>query len=475
MIALFQLTSLVLWGHSVATLHELVVEQTKLPSALGPQLIAAGAPTGLSARALSHSHFYVQDLENVHDIVYTINLDIGSPGRRAKLILDTGSSDLWVSPLAYAASSSRTSNLCRRRSSMLVYGTGQVFGDELCDRVCLADLCVANQSFVAVQRVEHLGPGNVLRDVDGILGLAFPALLMEAGAGKIATFLQSLGKAGAFAHLSFSLVLKAPDQQSMLRLGELQEVKAAAAAATGHAGIELPVLNPANSHDPLYWMVAGAVAGNPAPFAVDSGTTLIVAPLDALPMVFSRIMTPMEFQQCKPSQDQPFTTCPCNVQLKPLDFQFIGQNDNVMHIVKLTPEELLGQSYEYEGTQWCYLNIQFAPTRQMQFWILGTVFMKKVHTVFDVTQQKVYLYPNADTYEMPVGPAGWFAAPVDSYSDGGVRRSWNLGTMLLCLISAGLLLWHIRVPVQSAFKRKVQQTQSPCSLLEIDGYYQTLA
>lgn len=129
-------------------------------------------------------------LRNNFDLLYTLTAQVGTPAVPVRLIMDTGSSDLWVkssSLLApYGAVFSNGAVYDRQKSSTadtsggeqvtITYGQGLVIGVEVRDRVCLEQLCIQNQSFIFAEDVLGI-PDQWL--FDGILGLGYPMLALD--------------------------------------------------------------------------------------------------------------------------------------------------------------------------------------------------------------------------------------------------------------------------------------------------------
>ncbi|KAK7461034.1 hypothetical protein VKT23_008962 [Stygiomarasmius scandens] len=118
------------------------------------------------------------------DLAWSGTISIGTPAQKFKIDFDTGSSDLWV------PSSSCTSSVCSSKSKFnaassstakkqsgtfqIQYGDGStVSGPIYTDTVSVAGVKATSQKF---SPVTSLSSSLADEDIDGILGLAFPAI-----------------------------------------------------------------------------------------------------------------------------------------------------------------------------------------------------------------------------------------------------------------------------------------------------------
>ncbi|KAF9027617.1 acid protease [Hymenopellis radicata] len=127
----------------------------------------------------------IQVIDQNQDASYFASVNIGTPGQTLNVILDTGSSDLWVadsscvtcttSTPVFNPSDSSTSQTATGATSetTIRYGSGAVAGTLSADTVSMGGFTVSEQVFLAVdQTTQNLLSGSV----SGIMGLAFEAL-----------------------------------------------------------------------------------------------------------------------------------------------------------------------------------------------------------------------------------------------------------------------------------------------------------
>jgi len=339
-------------------------------------------------------------LANGYDNIYFFDAQVGTPAQSEQMIVDTGSSDMWLVKSSYSADTSSTSTSVKHSEITIRYGMGAMSGSQAKDRVCFANLCIDNQSFVvAMHDTTHVSDMT-----DGLFGLAFPAL--AEGSGTPA--LQNLASSGPFTNFSFALSLRHWDdiEQSSIVIGDLQEVLAEAPSGAGVTMHCLGVMNPITREilPPMFWAVATYVSvglGQQAllPAILDSGTSLIAVPADEFTQLLYTMIPYQKLQDCVGIPGQPFL-CPCGIPMQSLQLAFKGADGSHLKI-SLTAEDLLIPTPVTllrpgpDGlavTQACRLGIAPGPPT-MNGWILGDVFLRKVYAVHDVFGLQVTLFP----------------------------------------------------------------------------------
>ncbi|KAJ3717430.1 acid protease [Lentinula raphanica] len=142
----------------------------------------ASVPSNIQARLIKRQSEALTDEEDDEEWAGTIS--IGTPAQKFLIDFDTGSSDLWV------PSSSCTSSTCSSKSTFdasssstsskesgtfsIQYGDGStVSGPIYSDTVTVAGIEVTDQTF---SPVTTLSSSFASDPIDGILGLAFPAI-----------------------------------------------------------------------------------------------------------------------------------------------------------------------------------------------------------------------------------------------------------------------------------------------------------
>eukprot|EP00479_Gromia_sphaerica_P001082 TRINITY_DN1123_c0_g1_i1.p1 TRINITY_DN1123_c0_g1~~TRINITY_DN1123_c0_g1_i1.p1 ORF type:complete len:225 (+),score=28.07 TRINITY_DN1123_c0_g1_i1:324-998(+) len=167
------------------------------------------------------------DLKNVMDNTYLIDLEFGTPPQTMSVIVDTGSSDLWVlsvlSELRFSGlhlydqlSSSTFEGIGARVD--LEFLAGVVNGTTAIESVGMGDLNVDKQTFVQVDTVDSVftdqfGDGEAF---DGIVGMAFQSFSIDGAP----TLLETMYNEGQISEKIFSFYLNLHTEASRLLIGE---------------------------------------------------------------------------------------------------------------------------------------------------------------------------------------------------------------------------------------------------------------
>ncbi|PAV79472.1 hypothetical protein WR25_19337 isoform G [Diploscapter pachys] len=137
----------------------------------------------------------VQHVTDFHDFAYFGNITLGDPQQQFLVVLDTGSSSLWVPDTSCGSNSFLSTSACRHkhrynsktsktyrkdgRFFSIRYGTGSAMGFLGFDTLCFwgTSLCVKNQTF---GQATMLASFFARQSIDGILGLGFPLRTADA-------------------------------------------------------------------------------------------------------------------------------------------------------------------------------------------------------------------------------------------------------------------------------------------------------
>lgn len=336
-------------------------------------------------------------LRDMADLIYTATAEVGTPPRKAHLVVDTGSSDIFLLPCTYDFAHSSTA-VGPGGTVLMSFGSGQVEGTVVKDNVCFGSLCAAGQSIVQVTETKLAATTLYF---DGLLGLGFPAIAKTSGN----TFLQSLDATGGFDRLAFGITLQKADSErgNMLIFGNLSSVLHEA-DRLGFAPSEAVTLQVTTfSSEAFYWMIQGSVTfgfgpqiflgtAEPIPVfaALDSGTTLIAVPQFLFSWVIPAVL-PDFATMCANINLQ--IICRCDVDIRPMTFNFVGREAKTISVT-LSRDDLLEPLVEIPAyhLSYCRFNMQPAPPT-VQFWILGDVFMRKIYAVHDVEGKSLSLFP----------------------------------------------------------------------------------
>jgi hypothetical protein len=121
-------------------------------------------------------------LHNYYSVMYTGDIEVGTPGQRFRVIFDTGSADLWLlsskseeqrlSFLHYYDSELSATHRANKKPFQIQYGLGTCRGFLSEDRVSLSGLAARRQVFAEVTSLTA-NFENPSEPMDGILGFGF--------------------------------------------------------------------------------------------------------------------------------------------------------------------------------------------------------------------------------------------------------------------------------------------------------------
>eukprot|EP00928_Gymnodinium_smaydae_P070453 TRINITY_DN54283_c0_g1_i1.p1 TRINITY_DN54283_c0_g1~~TRINITY_DN54283_c0_g1_i1.p1 ORF type:complete len:381 (+),score=103.04 TRINITY_DN54283_c0_g1_i1:58-1200(+) len=309
-------------------------------------------------------------LRDFQDMSYSGLITVGTPGQTEEVIFDTGSSNLWVpnsqpqhvvnKKHVYNHTSSSTYK-ANGKDFEIQYGSGPCSGFLSQDDVSIGSLKLKGYTFAEVTDTSGLGQVYTQTPMDGILGLAFTSIATD----HVPAPMDALAKSGELADAVFAFYMGKGKQQSELVFGGVDK-----AHYTGDF-----------TYVPLsaetYWQVKLAsvkvgddsVDTGASAAIIDSGTSLIAGPSDALKAIADK----MGLQE-----QQGMYIADCGASLPNLSFT-LGSEQGPF---SFTLEELVVQR---QGSQ-CLLGLQASPE---PLWILGDVFMRKYYVVFDWGKERV--------------------------------------------------------------------------------------
>ncbi|KAF7362970.1 Acid protease [Mycena venus] len=248
---------------------------------------------GYGSAATSQRRGIEQSLNFVNqqgDSIYFGTINIGTPPQPLNVILDTGSSDLWVAdsnctncdgqtPL-FRPDQSKSYVRQTNPNASVTYASGHVAGLNSTDTVSMGNLSLQSQGFLSVQSVAN---GLLAGSVSGMMGLAFGAI----SSTKAVPFWQGLISSNQLA---------APEMAFWLTRfldTNFQEEEPGGSFTLGGTNLSLyqgdiEFLPLAGPSQPTYWLLnvsAVTVQGQSLNIstdntlaAIDTGTTLIGGP-----------------------------------------------------------------------------------------------------------------------------------------------------------------------------------------------------
>nr|VWO95028.1 Aspartyl proteinase [Ganoderma boninense] len=335
----------------------------------------------------------VNIIDQQADSSYIGQVTVGTPAQTFKVVLDTGSSDLWVAgnqcsscgstPPFNPSQSSTIQEITDASGNGQVvniqYGSGSVAGILAQDTVSLAGFTVNPQRFLVV---EQMTSGLLQGDVSGIMGLAFQSLAST----QATPFWQQLVNNNQFAspEISFWLARHLDDSnpQDETAGGVMTLGGQNSSLFTGD--IEFNTLSNANA--PSFWMLqlsgvtvqgnsVSVPTGSAAASAIDTGTTLIGAPSEAVSAIFGAI----DGAEPLSGQLQGFWAFPCNTQLN-IALAFGGKawsiSDDDMNLGRVQGNLCLGGIFDLN------LGSNVGSGGGNPVWVVGDTFLKNVYTIF---------------------------------------------------------------------------------------------
>lgn len=404
------------------------------------------AKYGGSTTAQKRSTGYNLIVDQQYDSSYYGSLAIGSPAVSFDVILDTGSSDLWVagsscgtscgsSPTYNPSSSSTFQNLSTAFS--IVYGSGAAEGFVAQDIVQMAGFSVSSQGFAVADVVSQ----NLLTaPVSGLLGLAWQSI---ASSGSMPLW-QALASGGAWDSALFGVLLNRYTNDSTAQVlepgGVLNMGYTNSSLYTGSIDyIDIP-------GTPSYWYIPltsltvqgtsiSITSGTTA--AIDTGTTNIAGPASSIQAIYAQIPN----SQPATGEWVGYYSFPCSTTVN-VEFSFGGATWSMspadFAFTQTSSTECIGAFFEAStGTG--------SPS-----WIIGDAFLKNVYSVFRynppsvgfATLSSVAIAENGAGGTVPSATIGTVSAAVTNTSDAprGRALSASLSALVFLAVSAFLLL-----------------------------------
>ncbi|GAA5832466.1 hypothetical protein JCM5353_003247 [Sporobolomyces roseus] len=335
------------------------------------------------------------------------SISVGTPPQEVTVCFDTGSADFWVADSSidagldtYNVNASSTSKPTDDRFGVL-YGDGSsVNGPLFQDTVNVAGLKVEDAYVAAATTVS---PQFYNGDIDGIVGMAFPAI---SNSGEDTLF-QSLQRQGLVDGNLYSFELGDSDE------GELYLGGTDSSRYEGEINYS-PVTQFA------YWTVEGNVGVNGkisntgAPMIMDTGTTLVVAPPEAAVEFYKNVPSAKKWKDS-------FYIYKCSEQWE-ATFEFNGQQFTV-------PSKYVNLGLTAKGSEWCVSGIASQDMGLGDNWLVGGVFLRTVYSVFNLDKNAVGFAPlKGQSYATPSRSSVAVSSTVASTSSTSINSSSESAT-----------------------------------------------
>ncbi|KAK8861397.1 hypothetical protein IAR55_002216 [Kwoniella newhampshirensis] len=306
---------------------------------------------------------------------YFAPIEIGTPPQSFKVVLDTGSSNLWVPSTSCSSiacflhakydSSASSSYKANGTEFAIRYGSGSLEGFVSQDTVSIGDITIKKQDFA--EATKEPGLAFAFGKFDGILGLGYDTISVNH---IVPPFYNMLAQ-GLLDEPVFSFRLGSSDDDGGEAIfGGIDE-----AAYTGKLSY-VPVRRKG------YWEVEleSITFGDEelelenTGAAIDTGTSLIVMPSDVAEMLNK------EIGATKTWNGQYTVDCNTLDSLPKLSFTFGGKK-----------YALKGEDYVLNAGGTCISSFtgMDIPAPIGPLWIVGDVFLRKYYTVYDLGRNAV--------------------------------------------------------------------------------------
>jgi len=400
-------------------------------------------PVSLAEVKSNKSNWFPIPLDNYLNTMYTAEVTFGAGkeglhrAAKLRLIIDTGSSDLWTSGKAMMHYHHWPEAMDLGDLIIVEYGKGTIAGMYVKDSLCLSSrLCIDHQSMLIALKISEIGAA---KSFDGLLGLGFPKLEKLNCQGGCEPVLDNLVGSGRFKHMAFALALRGqrmtfeksydlfgqehfePKQdkttdQSFIVFGEVDELIEEAKRETGQsAGAVVPVLELETRKRVMFWIVKEShaywwlirfeVAFQSGQMfkgevgALDSGTSVLTAPSSVYKALLANLTEGLgescmkmeavfaHYNMSTPAGARGIVMCYCNATLNPVTFTFKDKQGGPSLNINLTSADLLSPI----SPGLCMLSIMESP-KKMPFWLLGDTLLRNLYAVHDYEGEKLHLF-----------------------------------------------------------------------------------
>ncbi|CAO1637280.1 unnamed protein product [Jaminaea pallidilutea] len=305
---------------------------------------------------------------------YFAEISVGTPPQPFKVILDTGSSNLWVPSkdcgsiacFLHAKYDSSSSSSYKKNGTefKIQYGSGSMEGFVSQDTMRIGDLEVKKQGFAEATNLPGLA--FVFGKFDGILGLAHDTISVD---GVVPPFYEMINQGLLDAPLFSFYLGDSEENGGEAVFGGIDEdhytgkISYAPVKRKGYWEVQLDSI--ALGDEELEYDEAGA--------AIDTGTSLIAGPSDVVEILNAKLGAK------KTWSGQYQLDCEKLSSLPDLTFKFDGK-----------PYTLTASDYTLQVQGSCISS--FTPIDipgPYPLWIVGDSFLRKYYTVYDLGKEAV--------------------------------------------------------------------------------------
>lgn len=321
------------------------------------------------------------------NVGYLATIQMGTPAQDFLILMDSGSSDLWVGSEScqsqggggcgnhtFLGPTSSSSFQNTTKPFQVTYGTGQVAGSIIQDNIAVAGLSLPNHTFGLASQ-ESLDFSSNQTPFDGLMGLAKSTLSQQ----QTLTPVESLANAGLIpgAIVSYKISRLADNlNDGEITFGGLDTTK-----FDPKTLVSVPNINPQG-----FWeaqlngsTVNGVDTGlNGRTTILDTGTTTMVLPAADAAVIHQNIPGAQE-------DGQGGFTVPCNTNAS-VALIYAGQSFTI------DPRDLAVQPVNSNDPQGdCISGIVSTGSGSMTQWLVGDTFLKNAYFSTDVSKNTVSL------------------------------------------------------------------------------------
>ena len=289
---------------------------------------------------------------------WTGEIEIGSPAQTRWVMFDTGSADLVLNQGAYNHEDSRTSKDLHKTFSNNYQG-GSASGSVYTDQVSMGSIKAKGVAIAADDSVLPTMDGDRM---DGILGLGFPIIsgLPMSGISE-PTFIAAAREQNSMSKNLFQMTLRM-NGGSTLHVGKIESSEV-------QGGLGWVNVNEADG----YWKTDVEINGKKTTGIVDSGTTLVVAPIDQ----FKEIMGGIDKLSIKRSDNGEYSGYYRCDDPPVVKFKLAGK------------ETVMDQDSMFLSQDGDQCRISIVGADGFNDWIYGATFMATASMVFDVDNSRI--------------------------------------------------------------------------------------
>ncbi|KAF8893589.1 aspartic peptidase domain-containing protein [Infundibulicybe gibba] len=347
-------------------------------------------------RAASSSNMAI--VNQKQDSSYYGTVSIGTPPQTFSVILDTGSSDLWVtdntcktcdSSLSLFNPSSSSTFKSGGQQTTIRYGSGEVAGQVSSDSVTMGGFTINPQTFLSVDQTSQ----DLVDDpVSGIMGLAFNGI----SSTHSTPFWQALASGGQLTapEMAFWLTRFIDDQSAMDNEPGGAFTLGGTNSSLFQGDIDFVNMPTSPQESNTFWLLSMSsvtVQGKSVPItsgasalsAIDTGTTLIGGPTNDVSAIWAAVPGSQNVTNMPG-----FWAFPCTTSIS-ISLSFGGKlwpiNPTDMNLGQLsrTSSLCLGAIFDLS------MGSNIVSGSGNPSWVVGDTFLKNVYSVFRMTPPSV--------------------------------------------------------------------------------------